>query len=78
MHKSRSESTDKDNRLKFDARPEAHLADNLVNTGRLISDGADIIKPELALVIGPFSLQGEYYDAGVDRDTGGNLDPNVA
>ena len=76
MHKSRSESTDKDNRLKFGARPEAHLADDLVNTGRLISDGADIINPELALVIGPFSLQGEYFDAGVDRDTGGDLDFN--
>ena len=73
MHKFRSENTDEDKRLKFSAHPEAHLADDLVNTGKLISDGADIINPELALVFGPFSVQGEYFDASVARDTGGDL-----
>jgi phosphate-selective porin OprO/OprP len=73
IHKFRSESTEMDKRLIFNTHPEAHLADRLVDTGRLISDGSDTINPELALVFGPFSVQGEYYYAGVDRDTGGNL-----
>jgi len=73
IHKFRSDSTEKDKRLEFSARPEAHLAEELVSTGKLISDGADIINSEFALVFGPFSLQGEYYYAGVDRDRGGNL-----
>jgi len=73
VHKFRSDSTDEDKRLIFGARPESHLAGALVNTGRLISDDADIITPEFAMVIGPFSVQGEYYTALVDRDTGGNL-----
>jgi phosphate-selective porin OprO/OprP len=73
VHKFRSAGTEEDKRLNFSATPEAHLADELVNTGKLISDGADIINPELALALGPFSLQGEYFDARVDRDTGDNL-----
>ncbi|MCK4840222.1 MAG: hypothetical protein KAS94_15555 [Desulfobulbaceae bacterium] len=73
IHKFRSDSTEEDKRLIFSARPESNLADELVNTGRLISDGADLINPEFVLVMGPFSLQGEYYYASVDRDTGRNL-----
>ena len=73
IHKFRSENTDEDKRLLFVAKPESNLANALVNTGKLISDGADIIVPELALVFGPFSVQGEYFDAGVARDRGGDL-----
>lgn len=76
IHKFRSDSTQEDKELIFSARPEAHLAEAMVNTGRLISDGAGIYNAELALVLGPFSVQGEYYDARVARDTGGNLNFN--
>ncbi len=72
-HKFRSESTDENQRLEFSTRPESHLADTLVNTGELISDGADILNPELALVYGPFSVQGEYYYDIVDRDGDSDL-----
>jgi len=73
IHKFRSDSTEEDKRLEFKTQPEFRFTENMVNTGKLISDGADIIAPEVALVFGPFSLQGEYFDVRVDRDRGGNL-----
>jgi len=61
-----------DDSLRFRQRPEAHLLDYFVDTREplgasapaafvdIISDGVDILNPELALLYGPFSLQGEY------------------
>jgi phosphate-selective porin OprO/OprP len=60
-HKFRNEDRS-DARLRFRARPEAHITDvRLANTGRFFADGADLLNPELAFVYGPFSLQGEYF-----------------
>ncbi|MDJ0783113.1 MAG: porin [Desulfosarcinaceae bacterium] len=51
-----------DARLRFRARPEAHITDvRLANTGRFLADNADKLNPEVALVYGPFSIQGEYF-----------------
>ena len=40
----------------------------LVDTGDIPADDADLINPEVALVYGPFSLQGEYFYATLDND----------
>jgi len=66
---------EEDARLRFRARPEAHITDvRLANTGEFFADSADKLNPELALVYGPFSLQGEYFwtdtDAGIVNDPG--------
>ncbi|HMB31843.1 MAG TPA: porin [Desulfohalobiaceae bacterium] len=52
--------------LQFRARPESHLTDDFVDTFEIQADEADILGPELAVVYGPFSLQGEYMQAFVD------------
>lgn len=53
--------------LRFRKRPEAHLAAfRLVDTGKLLVDGADLVTPEFALVLGPFSVQAEYTRAFLD------------
>lgn len=49
-----------DDMIRIRARPEAHLAPRVVDTGRFSAEYADIIGGELAWVHGPFSLQGEY------------------
>jgi phosphate-selective porin OprO/OprP len=65
-HRFRSEE---DNPLRFRQRPEAHLTDvRLVDTGSIPSDGANLINPEVALVYGPFSIQGEYTHAFVSAE----------
>lgn len=51
--------------------PEANLGPIVASTGDILSDGVDLLNPELALVLGPLSLQGEYSKAFVD---GSNLD----
>ncbi len=54
-------------RLRFRARPETHITDvRLANTGRFFADGADLLNPEVALVVGPFSAQGEYFYVKTD------------
>jgi phosphate-selective porin OprO/OprP len=73
VHKFRSKSTAESNQLEFEATPEAHLATPMIHTGSIISDGADIYNSSLALVLGPFSVQGEYYDAHVNSTNGPNL-----
>jgi phosphate-selective porin OprO/OprP len=47
---------------QYRTRPESHLTDvRLVDTGQIGLDSANLLNPELAVVWGPFSLQGEYY-----------------
>lgn len=57
--------------VRFRERPEAHLAERLVDTGT-ISDVDQITKLglEAAWVNGPFSVQGEYMMADVARKNG--------
>jgi phosphate-selective porin OprO/OprP len=45
----------------------------MIDTGKLVSEGGDYFSPELALVVGPLSVQAEYFCANVDRDLGGSL-----
>ena len=52
--------------IRFRRRPESHLAPRLVDTGDLAANDANIIGTEAALVLGPFSLMGEYMVADVD------------
>jgi phosphate-selective porin OprO/OprP len=62
-------------RLRFRTRPETHITDmRLSNTGRFFADSADKLNPELAVVYGPFSLQGEYF--WTDTDASDVDDPN--
>ena len=52
--------------LTFSQRPESHLFPvNLVNTQKIETDGADLINPEIAFALGPFSVQAEYTHAFV-------------
>ncbi len=60
---------DDDTTVRFRQRPESHITDaRIVNTGRFGADDVDIVTPELALVYGPFSLQGEYFYTWTDSD----------
>ena len=60
---------DDDTTVRFRQRPESHLTDaRIVNTDRFAADDVDIVNPELALVLGPFSLQGEYFYTSVDAE----------
>ncbi len=52
-----------DFQLRYRQRPEAHITDARtvdMFINRLWTDNIDLVNPELALVWGPFSLQGEY------------------
>jgi len=52
---------------RYRTRPESHLTNaRLVDTGRIDLDSANLINPELALVWGPLSLQGEYFWTELD------------
>jgi phosphate-selective porin OprO/OprP len=46
--------------VSFRQRPEGHLIDARPIDASVVSDGVDLINPEAALVLGPFSLQAEY------------------
>lgn len=52
--------------VRFRARPEAHLAPRLVDTGTFSADSGDIVGAELAYVNGPLSLQAEFVQAFID------------
>lgn len=52
--------------LRFDARPEVHLAPRYADTGRIAADRAQFAVAEAALVHGPLSVQGEYFQTWVD------------
>lgn len=52
------------------ARPEAHLAPDLIDTGNIQADMLDILGLEFALIHGPFSVQGEFFQAFINRKNG--------
>jgi len=49
-----------DREVRFKQRPESHLAPALLDTGGFSAGAADLVRPEIAVVIGPFSAQAEY------------------
>lgn len=49
-----------DDPVRFAARPEAHLLPRFADTGMVEADDLDLVNAEGALVLGPWSLQGEY------------------
>ncbi len=56
--------------LRFEQRPENHLAPIFADTGSFTADRANLSSFEIARVLGPISLQGEYITARVDRPGG--------
>ena len=59
--------------LKLRTHPESRLTDQvLVNTGAFPTNGMDLFNGELAMVSGPFSIQGECFHALTDASTVGN------
>ncbi len=52
--------------LRYRQRPETGFGPRFVDTGTFATDGVDLINPEVALIYGPFSLQGEYTHAIID------------
>jgi len=60
--------------IRFRQRPESHLADRLIDTGSFHASDVDIISPEFALVLGPFSAQAEYEHVFVQSNP--TNDPN--
>jgi phosphate-selective porin OprO/OprP len=73
-HGIRKEAND-DDRIQFRARPESRLTDDrLVDTGLFFADRLNLINPELAVVFGPLSFQGEYYYTFTDADAVGDPD----
>ena len=64
-----------DTDISFSQRPESHLFPvRLVNTGNIITDGVDLVNPEFALVVGPWSMQAEYMHAFVSQVDNPNPD----
>jgi phosphate-selective porin OprO/OprP len=62
-----------DDPLQVEQRPEAHLSPvQYVDTGDFDADDVNLINPELALVVGPFSVQGEYKHSFVQLPDGSN------
>ena len=56
-----------DSQVQIRARPESHLTDDrLVDTGLFNAEGANLFNPELAIVSGPLSFQGEFYLTTMD------------
>jgi len=56
-----------DDVIRFRQRPESSsFGARLVDSGEISSDGVDLLAPEVALVFGPLSLQGEYFQAWID------------
>ena len=64
-----------DTDISFSQRPESHLFPvQLVNTGNIVTDGVDLVNPEFALVVGPWSMQAEYMHAFVSQVDNPNPD----
>ncbi len=66
---------DEDDSVQFRTRPESLLTDDrLVDTGRFLADRLNRINPELAIVYGPLSFQGEYFQIFTGADDEGDPD----
>lgn len=67
-----------DETLRYRVRPETHVFGNrFVDTGNIPRVDNDWrIAAHLAVVYGPFSVQGEYMHVGVERDSADDLDFN--
>jgi len=62
-----------DTGIELRARPESRLTNvRLVDTAEFSTKGMDLINPEMAIIAGPFSLQGEYFHLFSDSDTADN------
>ncbi|MBN2316113.1 MAG: hypothetical protein JXM79_19455 [Sedimentisphaerales bacterium] len=62
-----------DHTASFDSRPEAHLADNFLDTGAFTSDDVELVGFEAACLSGPLSIQGEYILADADVASSANF-----
>ena len=58
------------NRLRYRARPSAHLLPRFVDTKSFSATSSDTIGTEFAVVNGPASIQSEFTYSSVDRPTG--------
>ena len=64
---------DPDFRVGLRTRPESRLTDDrLVNTDEFLAKSADLFNPELAMVSGPLSFQGEYFHSFHNADALGD------
>lgn len=53
--------------VRYQSRPESHLAPYLIDTGEIDADAAFVLGGEVAWVDGPLCLQGEYLHSWVRR-----------
>ncbi|MBN1854713.1 MAG: hypothetical protein JW829_18420 [Pirellulales bacterium] len=60
--------------VRFDARPEIHRGDDLVDTGAINAQQYQILDAEMAIVRGPASIQGELVWTGIDEMSAGTTD----
>jgi phosphate-selective porin OprO/OprP len=65
-----------DSIVRYQARPESHLAPFVVDTGDLSSEGALVVGAEAAWINGPFSVQGEFLHSFVEQREGPPLNFN--
>jgi phosphate-selective porin OprO and OprP len=56
--------------VRYQSRPESHLAPYVIDTGEIAADGALVAGAEAAWVNGPFSVQGEYLHSSVHEANG--------
>ncbi len=63
-----------DDEWRIRIRPESHLAPRLIDTDVFMTEEVNLYNVELAFVRGPFSIQGEHFEA--DFDMGGGSDPS--
>jgi phosphate-selective porin OprO/OprP len=59
--------------VRYQARPESHLAPHVVDTGEIASQGALVLGTEVAWVNGPFAIQGEFLQSFVEQSTSQTL-----
>ncbi len=61
-----------DGMFRYREPPEAHTAPLFVDTGAFSADHSETLGLELAAVVGPWSVQGEYLDTRVDSAANGD------